>query len=310
MKVSLIIPCYNEEGNVFPLYEAVRAAFDGVVPSYELVYVDDGSYDGTGEKLRELTDTADVPVKAVRFSRNFGKEAAILAGLNEAAGDSFTIMDGDLQQSPSVVVEMVRYLEDHPDCDCVTAFQENRHESPVMVFFKNGFYNIINRVADTEFVNGASDFRTFRNNVREAVLSLPEGARFSKGIFSWVGFKTHWLEYVNRERAAGETKWSFRKLFLYSIDGITAFSTAPLAVASYSGMAICAVSFIALLVVFIRALLYGDPVAGWPSMVCIILFLGGIQLLCIGVLGQYLAKTYLEVKNRPQYVLQEENVDE
>jgi glycosyltransferase involved in cell wall biosynthesis len=195
--------------------------------------------------------------------------------------------------------------------DCATTRRVSRAgESKVRSWFARLFYKIMNHISQTEIVDGAQDFRFMSRQMVDAVLSMSEYNRFSKGIFSWVGFKTHWLEYVNRERAAGETKWSFHKLFLYSIDGITAFSTAPLAIASYTGLAICAVSFLYLLFVFIKALVCGDPVAGWPSMVCIILFLGGIQLLCIGVLGQYLAKTYLEVKNRPQYVLQEKNVNE
>ncbi|MBO7682545.1 MAG: glycosyltransferase family 2 protein [Clostridia bacterium] len=280
---------------MFPLYEAVRAAFDGIVPSYEFIFVDDGSYDGTGEKLRALTETAEVPVKAVRFSRNFGKEAAILAGLNAASGDCFTIMDGDLQQSPSVVVEMVQYLEDHPDCDCVTAFQENRHESPVMVFFKNGFYNIINRVADTEFVNGASDFRTFRNNVREAVLSLPEGARFSKGIFSWVGFDTHYIPYTAEERLSGTSKWSFLKLWRYALSGIISFTTVPLRLPFFFGFGTLAAAACA-------------AVLGKSSnkrRVPVLLVVGSLPLFALGVLGEYIARVYQESKRRPVYLIKE-----
>lgn len=295
MKVSLIIPCYNEEGNVFPLYEAVRAAFDGVVPSYEFVFVDDGSFDGTGEKLRALTETADVPVKAVRFSRNFGKESAILAGLNEASGDCFTIMDGDLQQSPSVVVEMVRYLEEHPDCDCVTAFQENRHESPVMVFFKNGFYSLINRVADTEFVNGASDFRTFRNNVREAVLSLPETSRFSKGIFSWVGFNTHYIPYTAEERLSGTSKWNFLKLWRYAISGIISFTTVPLRLPFFFGFGTLAAA--------LCTAVLGR--ASGKRRLPALLFVGSLPLFALGILGEYVARVYQETKHRPVYLIKE-----
>ena len=223
-------------------------------------------------------------------------------------------MDADLQDPPEMLPDMLRILEDAPaddPVDCVgTRRTDRKGEPPIRSFFARCFYRLINKISKTEIVDGARDYRLMTRRMVDAILSLSEYNRFSKGIFSWVGFKTRWLEYVNRERVAGETKWSFRKLLLYSIDGITAFSTAPLAIASFSGMAICAVSFIALLFVFIRALVFGDPVAGWPSMICIILFLGGVQLLGIGILGQYLAKTYLEVKNRPQYVLQEKNVNE
>lgn len=236
------------------------------------------------------------------------------AGLQHAKGDYVAVMDADLQDPPEMLPDMLRILEESPaddPVDCVgTRRTDRKGEPPIRSFFARCFYRLINKISKTEIVDGARDYRLMTRRMVDAILSLSEYNRFSKGIFSWVGFKTRWLEYVNRERVAGETKWSFRKLFLYSIDGITAFSTAPLAIASFSGMAICAVSFIALLFVFIRALVFGDPVAGWPSMICIILFLGGVQLLGIGILGQYLAKTYLEVKNRPQYVLQEKNVNE
>ena len=236
------------------------------------------------------------------------------AGLQHAKGDYVAVMDADLQDPPDMLPDMLRILEESPaddPVDCVgTRRTDRKGEPPIRSLFARCFYRLINKISKTEIVDGARDYRLMTRRMVDAILSLSEYNRFSKGIFSWVGFKTQWLEYVNRERVAGETKWSFRKLLLYSIDGITAFSTAPLAIASFSGMAICAVSFIALLFVFIRALVFGDPVAGWPSMICIILFLGGVQLLGIGILGQYLAKTYLEVKNRPQYVLQEKNVNE
>ena len=310
--ISIVVPCYNEEEALPLYYEAMLPVLETLreqSADVDFVFVDDGSKDGTLRVLRDLHEK-DRRCGYVSFSRNFGKEAAMYAGLQHAKGDFIAVMDVDLQDPP----DMLRILEESPaedPVDCVgTRRTDRKGEPPIRSFFARCFYRLINKISKTEIVDGARDYRLMTRRMVDAILSLSEYNRFSKGIFSWVGFKTQWLEYVNRERVAGETKWSFRKLFLYSIDGITAFSTAPLAIASFSGMAICAVSFIALLFVFIRALVFGDPVAGWPSMICIILFLGGVQLLGIGILGQYLAKTYLEVKNRPQYVLQEKNVNE
>ncbi len=314
--ISIVVPCYNEEealplyyGAMLPVLENLRAQGAEV----DFVFVDDGSSDGTLRVLRDLREK-DGRCGYVSFSRNFGKEAAMYAGLQHAKGDYIAVMDADLQDPPEMLPEMFQILEsstEHDPVDCVATRRTDRKgEPPIRSFFARCFYRLINRISKTEIVDGARDYRLMTRRMVDAILSMSEYNRFSKGIFSWVGFQTRWLEYVNRERVAGETKWNFHKLFLYSVDGITAFSTAPLAIASYSGMAICAVSFIALLFVFIRALVFGDPVAGWPSMICIILFLGGVQLLGIGILGQYLAKTYLEVKNRPQYVLQEKNLNE
>ena len=314
--ISIVVPCYNEEEALPLYYEAMLPVLETLRAQgaeADFVFVDDGSGDGTLRVLRALHEK-DGRCGYVSFSRNFGKEAAMYAGLQHAKGDYVAVMDADLQDPPEMLPDMLRILEDSPaddPVDCVgTRRTDRKGEPPIRSFFARCFYRLINKISKTEIVDGARDYRLMTRRMVDAILSLSEYNRFSKGIFSWVGFKTQWLEYVNRERVAGETKWSFRKLFLYSIDGITAFSTAPLAIASFSGMAICAVSFIALLFVFIRALVFGDPVAGWPSMICIILFLGGVQLLGIGILGQYLAKTYLEVKNRPQYVLQEKNVNE
>ena len=314
--ISIVVPCYNEEEALPLYYEAMLPVLETLRAQgadVDFVFVDDGSKDGTLRVLRDLHEK-DGRCGYVSFSRNFGKEAAMYAGLQHAKGDYVAVMDADLQDPPEMLPGMLRILEESPaddPVDCVgTRRTDRKGEPPIRSFFARCFYRLINKISKTEIVDGARDYRLMTRRMVDAILSLSEYNRFSKGIFSWVGFKTQWLEYVNRERVAGETKWSFRKLFLYSIDGITAFSTAPLAIASFSGMAICAVSFIALLFVFIRALVFGDPVAGWPSMICIILFLGGVQLLGIGILGQYLAKTYLEVKNRPQYVLQEKNVNE
>ena len=314
--ISIVVPCYNEEEALPLYYEAMLPVLETLRAQgadVDFVFVDDGSKDGTLRVLRDLHEK-DGRCGYVSFSRNFGKEAAMYAGLQHAKGDYVAVMDADLQDPPDMLPDMLRILEESPaddPVDCVgTRRTDRKGEPPIRSFFARCFYKLINKISKTEIVDGARDYRLMTRRMVDAILSLSEYNRFSKGIFSWVGFKTRWLEYVNRERVAGETKWSFRKLFLYSIDGITAFSTAPLAIASFSGMAICAVSFIALLFVFIRALVFGDPVAGWPSMICIILFLGGVQLLGIGILGQYLAKTYLEVKNRPQYVLQEKNLKE
>ena len=313
--ISIVVPCYNEEEALPLYYEAMLPVLETLRAQgadVDFVFVDDGSGDGTLRVLRDLHEK-DGRCGYVSFSRNFGKEAAMYAGLQHAKGDYVAVMDADLQDPPDMLPDMLRILEESPaddPVDCVgTRRTDRKGEPPIRSFFARCFYRLINRISKTEIVDGARDYRLMTRRMVDAILSMSEYNRFSKGIFSWVGFRTHWLEYVNRERVAGETKWSFHKLFLYSIDGITAFSTAPLAIASYTGLGICAVSFLYLLFVFIRALLYGDPVAGWPSMVCIVLFLGGIQLLCIGVLGQYLAKTYLEVKNRPQYILQEEKVE-
>ena len=314
--ISIVVPCYNEEEALPLYYEAMLPVLETLRAQgadVDFVFVDDGSGDGTLRVLRDLHEK-DGRCGYVSFSRNFGKEAAMYAGLQHAKGDYVAVMDVDLQDPPDMLPEMLSIIEGSPETepiDCVATRRTTRQgEPPIRSFFARCFYKLINKISKTEIVDGARDYRLMTRRMVDAILSLSEYNRFSKGIFSWVGFKTQWLEYVNRERVAGETKWSFRKLLLYSIDGITAFSTAPLAIASFSGMAICAVSFIALLFVFIRALVFGDPVAGWPSMICIILFLGGVQLLGIGILGQYLAKTYLEVKNRPQYVLQEKNVNE
>ena len=324
-QICIVVPCYNEEEALPLYYDAMLPVFEtlrGMGAETRLLFVDDGSSDGTLGVMRELAQK-DERCGYLSFSRNFGKEAAMLAGLQHAKGDYVAVMDADLQDPPEKLPEMLRIIEESQEeaadrssgskapVDCVAMRRTNRKgEPPIRSFFARCFYRLINRISKTEIVDGARDYRLMTRRMTDAILSMSEYNRFSKGIFSWVGFRTHWLEYVNRERAAGETKWSFHKLFLYSIDGITAFSTAPLAIASYTGVGVCAVSFIALLVVFFRALAYGDPVAGWPSMVCIILFLGGVQLLCIGVLGQYLAKTYLEVKKRPPYILQEKKVNE
>lgn len=304
--LSIIVPCYNEEATVNAFYahaSAVCAALEGV--ETEFLFVDDGSADGTLDIVRRLA--ADhAGVRWLSFSRNFGKEAAMYAGLEHARGDLVAVMDVDLQDPPELLPELLEAVESG-EYDCAAVRRVDRKgEPPIRSWFARQFYKLINRVSRTEIVDGARDFRLMTRQMVDAILRLGEYNRFSKGIFSWVGFRTKWVETVNVERSGGESKWSFFKLLIYALDGIIAFSTAPLAVASILGLALCAASFFAIIFVIVRQLLWGGSAFGWPSLVCIILFLAGIQLFCIGILGQYLAKTYLEVKKRPIYILREE----
>ena len=301
MKLSLVIPCYNEEKNVSLFYEAVKKDFSTVNFEYELVFVNDGSRDGTFKELKKLCD-GDLPVKVVNFSRNFGKEAAMYAGLREAEGDYVTIIDADLQQRPSIALDMVNILDDDHEYDCVAAYQDTRNENKALIFFKNCFYKLINKFSDTEFTQGASDFRTFRRPMVEAILSMDEYFRFSKGLFSWVGFKTTFIPYQAEERATGESKWSFTKLFRYAMDGIFAFSTTPLRISTIIGLITALLSIIYLFVVVIQKLAFGIDVEGYTTIVVLILLLGGIQLCCIGIIGEYIARTYIQTKNRPIYI--------
>ncbi len=304
MKLSLVIPCYNEEKNVYLFYEAVKKDFSDVDFEYELVFVNDGSSDGTFKELKKLCD-GDLPVKVVNFSRNFGKEAAMYAGLRESEGEYVTIIDADLQQRPSIVLEMVNILDKGTEYDCVAAYQDTRNESKTLVFFKKYFYKLINKFSDTEFTQGASDFRTFRRPMVDAILSMDEYFRFSKGLFSWVGFKTKFIPYVADERATGESKWSFTKLFKYAMDGIFAFSTTPLRISTIIGLGTALLSIIYLFIVVIQKLAFGIDVEGYATIVVLILLLGGIQLCCIGIIGEYIARTYIQTKNRPIYIAKE-----
>lgn len=307
--LSVVVPCYNEEKALPFFYEEIIRISAALKEKYgletEYWFVDDGSRDGTLASVKKL-HAEDRRVHYVSFSRNFGKEAAIYAGLEAARGDYVTLMDADLQDPPELLPEMFEAVTGGFDC-AATRRVDRKGEPPVRSFFARCFYRLINRISKTEIVDGARDFRLMTRQMVDAILSMSEVNRFSKGIFGWVGFKTKWIEFENVERVAGETKWSFWKLFLYSIDGIVAFSTAPLAIASIAGILFCGLAFLALLFIFIRALAWGDPVAGWPSMVCIILLVGGVQLFSIGVLGQYLSKTYLETKRRPIYIAKEKN---
>lgn len=305
MKLSVIVPCFNEEKNIRPFYERTVSCLDGTISDYELVFVNDGSEDATLKNLKEITLESSVPVKVISFSRNFGKEAAIYAGLLEASGDLITLIDADLQQDPAFVVDMVNTLDSHPEYDCVAAFQEKRNESKLNIFFKNNFYRLINKISDTDFVNGASDFRTFRAQMKDAILKMSEYHRFSKGIFSWVGFNTFYMPYTANDRLSGTSKWSFFKLCKYAIEGIIAFTTTPLRISSVVGFLTSVLSIIYLIVVVIQKLAFSIMVPGYATIVVLILLLGGLQLTALGIIGEYLARTYIQSKDRPIYIVRE-----
>lgn len=301
-QLSVVVPCFNEAPCVEAFVRAVGATGLGGV---EFVFVDDGSTDGTLDIVKRLAE-GDGRIRYVSFSRNFGKEAALLAGLRKATGAFVVTMDVDLQDPPALLPEMLRALTEE-GYDCVATRRTSREgEPPVRSWFARRFYWFMRHCSDVALVDGARDYRMMTRQVAEAVLSLPEANRFTKGIYQWVGFRTKWLAFPNVGRAAGETKWSFRKLFLYSLEGIMAFTTAPLQIASLLGVLCCGAAFVALIFVVVRALLFGDPVGGWPSLVCVIVFFGGLQLFVVGILGAYLAKTYLETKRRPAYLVREE----
>ncbi|MBR5970424.1 MAG: glycosyltransferase family 2 protein [Lachnospiraceae bacterium] len=306
--LSIVVPCFNEEPNITDFYEEilkVAPALEEQGTAFTLTFVDDGSTDGTAEAVRTL-HARDGRVHLLRFSRNFGKEAAIYAGLEKSEGEVVVVMDCDLQDPPSLLPEMLRLILEEGYDSVGTRRVTRKGEPPIRSFFARRFYRWINRMSHTEIVDGARDYRMMTRQFVDAVLEVKEYNRFSKGIFSWVGFNNKWLEYENVERRKGETKWSFRKLFVYAIEGIVAFTTAPLAFASVFGVVCCIVALLFLLIIFVRALVLGDPTPGWPSMVCIILLVSGVQMFCIGIVGQYLSKTYLEVKKRPIYLLREE----
>ena len=310
-KLSIVVPCYNEEEALPVFYAASLPVMGelqacGEIGDFELIFVDDGSRDGTLNQLKLLAQK-DCHVKYFSFSRNFGKEAALLCGLRESSGDYVVTMDVDLQDPPSLIPEMLRVVTQE-GFDCAGTRRVTRKgEPPVRSFFARQFYRIMRSLTDIEVVDGARDFRLMSRPMVNAIISMPERIRFSKGIFPWVGFKTRWFEYENIERSAGSTKWSFWSLFLYSIDGITAFSSKPLVLASSLGILSLFLAFCLVIFIIIRKLVFGDPTAGWPSLVCIILTVGGLQLFCTGVLGQYLAKIYTEVKARPSYIIKEQN---
>lgn len=307
--ISVVVPCYNEEQALpyfIPEIQRVAALMADKQVELEILLVNDGSRDNTLNLLRQYA--AQYPnVRYLSFSRNFGKEAAMYAGLEHARGNYVAMMDADMQDPPALLPQMYDILQTGEYDSVATRRVSRKGEPPIRSFFARMFYKLINRISDADIVDGARDYRLMRRPMVDAILSMKEYNRFSKGIFGWVGFRTHWLPYENVERVAGETKWSFFKLFRYSLEGIVAFSTAPLAIASVVGLLVCLAAVAALVVVLVKTLVLGDPVAGWPSMMCIILFLGGIQLLTMGIVGQYLAKTYLETKKRPIYILAEES---
>ena len=306
-KVSIVVPMYNEQESLEILYQELNRVTDTIKDyEFEYLFVNDGSKDDTLQEIRRLA-TADDRVRYVSFSRNFGKEAALYAGLSNADGDYIATMDADLQDPPSLLPQMLAMIESQ-DCDNVATRRVNRKgEPPIRSFFARCFYKLMRRLSNIDIADGARDYRLMSRAMVDSILSVSEYNRFSKGIFAWVGYETRWLEFENVERSAGETKWSFWKLVRYSIDGIINFSNTPLQISSYLGMILTIVSFIAIIVEVIRALVFGDPVAGWPSLVCIITFIGGIELFCMGIMGQYIAKTYMEVKHRPHYIVKESN---
>ena len=307
-KISIIVPCYNEEEVLEIFYNKISEVAKKIDADFEFIFVDDGSNDKTLEILKEYS-RHDERVRFVSFSRNFGKEAAMYAGLNESTGDYIAILDADLQDPPDLLPEMYETVKSG-EYDCVATKRKTRRGEPILrSFFSRLFYKIINKMSETEIVDGARDYRLMTRRMVDSILEVTEYNRFSKGIFSWVGFKTKWIAYDNVERVAGRTKWSFGKLFVYSLDGITAFSTKPLIISAVVGLLFCLLAFLMIILIIAKTVLYGDPVSGWPSMVCIVLFVSGVQLFCLGIMGQYMSKEYMEIKGRPIYVVRETDKD-
>ena len=306
--ISIVVSCYNEEAALPYFRREIQRVMDEMSAacgvSFEVLFVNDGSKDGTLELLRRFAGE-DSRMHYISLSRNFGKESALYAGLQRATGDYVATMDADLQDPPSLLPEMYEALQTGEYESVATRRVSRKGEPPIRSFFARCFYKLINRISDADIVDGARDFRLMKRQMVDAIVAMGEYNRFSKGIYGWVGFRTKWLPYENVERVAGETKWSFWKLFIYSIQGITAFSTAPLAIASFTGVLLCFAAFLMVVYIIVKTLLFGDPVGGWPSLACMVMFMGGVQLLCIGILGQYLAKTYLETKHRPIYIIGE-----
>ena len=304
--VTIIVPCYNEQEPLPLFYETVTSVMKDINYDYELLFVNDGSSDQTLQLLQNFAQT-DEHVTYLSFSRNFGKEAAMYAGFCNASGDYVAVMDADLQDPPALLPQMLEKLESG-EYDSVATRRVSRTGEPLIrSWFARKFYQIINRISDADIVDGSRDFRLMKRNMVDAIISMTEYNRFSKGIFGWIGFHTYWLPYENIERVAGETKWNFWKLFKYALGGIINFSQAPLSIASWFGIFMTICSFIVLFLIVIRQLIFGDPVAGWASTICIIIFIGGLQLFCLGIMGQYMAKTYMETKHRPHYIISESN---
>lgn len=299
MKIDIVVPCYNEEKTIEIFYNEIKNILDEKI-EWNLIFIDDGSSDKTLSEIKKLND-----VKYISFSRNFGKESAIYAGFEKTTADYVILMDVDLQDPPSLILEMIKYIDDY---DIVATRRVSRKGEPkIRSFFARLFYKLMNKISDIELVDGARDFRLMNRTVVDSILELSENNRFSKGLFQWVGFNTKWIEYENVKRIEGETSWSFWQLFNYSIEGIVSFTVAPLYISTVIGILFSIIAFLSIIFIIIRTLIFGDPVSGWPSTITIILFIGGIQLFSIGILGQYLAKTYIEIKNRPKYIIKEDN---
>ena len=305
MKLSLIVPCFNEAENVELFQDETMKAFQDCGYAFEIIYMDDGSTDATLHQLRKLHKAQKCPVKVISFSRNFGKEAGLFAGLEYADGDYVSLIDADLQQRPEIVRQMVAYLEENPDCDVVAAYQDRRREGKILSIFKKSFYRIINRMSDVTLHPEASDFRTFRKSVRDSILKLGEYHRFSKGIFAWVGYQTHYIPYTACERAFGTTKWSFRKLLNYAIEGIIGYSTAPLRLATWLGGMSGAAAVLYLIAVVLQKLIWGIDVPGYATIIVLLLFFGSVQLFCIGIIGEYVGRIFEQSKQRPIYLAKE-----
>ena len=304
--LSLVVPCFNEQDNVKLFFDEVNRVFDGKVHDYEFVFVNDGSRDKTYERLNEIYESnPESNIQVIHFSRNFGKEAAIYAGMSNAKGDYLCLIDADLQQRPEVVLKMLEEIEADSSVDCVTAFQEDRSESKLMIKAKSGFYKVISKMSDIEFKNGASDFRLLNRKMTDAILEMTEYHRFSKGLFAWVGFNPKFIPYVAEERETGTSKWNTGKLIKYALEGIISFSTVPLKLSTIVGFISSVASIIYLLVVVIQKLAFGINVPGYATIVVLLLLIGGIQLFCLGILGEYLSKIYLQVKNRPVYIIKD-----
>ena len=300
IKISLVVPCLNEAGNINNIYERINEVFDGI--NKQVIFIDDGSIDNTYKEIEELSKKFK-DVEGISFSRNFGKESALLAGLKISNGEYTAFLDADLQQEPKYILDMVNILDNNPEIDIVSAKPKKRNESSIMIAFKSAFYSLINKVSDIKLEKDVSDFRTFRTNVKEALLSMPEYYRFSKGMFSWVGFNNEYIEYEVQERRVGETKWSFSKLVKYGIDGIMSYTTSPLKIALYLGVILSAISILYMFYVIIKRVFFVADIPGYTTIVVLILLIGGIQLFILGLFGEYLAKMYIQEKNRPQYII-------
>jgi len=306
MYLSVVIPCYNEEQNVKPFYEAITSTFGELMKDTELIFINDGSRDKTLEELRDIAKTSPYCVKVIGFSRNFGKEAALLAGLEASTGEYTSIIDADLQQNPKYVLKMLDIIKENPEYDGVAAYQDKRNEGKVLTFFKNCFYKLINKITDVEFFRSASDFRVLSRKMVDAIVALPEKCRFSKGIFSWIGFNVYYMPYEVESRHSGVSKWNFWKLTAYAVNGIVAFSDKPIILSSILGVLMFFVAILMMLFIVIKTIIFGDPVPGFPTLASLILMLSGVQLFCLGIIGQYVSKIYTESKGRPLYIVKDE----